>query len=128
MKLWAVRGGITISQDSAAQVVQATRELLEKLLANNRIDPEDIVSILFTVTPDITSEFPAVAAREIGLVEVPLMCAQEIPKPGALPLCIRVMLHFYTSLKRNQIQPVYLRDAVKLRPDLAARQTTSTRV
>lgn len=125
MKLWAVRGGITISQDSAAEVVQATRELLEKLLAINRIDPNDIVSILFTVTPDITSEFPAVAAREIGLVEVPLMCAREIPKPGALPLCIRVMLHFYTSLKRSQIQPVYLRDAVKLRPDLAARRTSA---
>lgn len=120
MRLWAVRGGITISQDSAVEVVQATRELLEMLLKKNRIDPGDIVSILFTVTTDITSEFPAVAARELGLVDVPLMCAREIPKSGALPLCIRVMLHFYTSMERSQIQPVYLREAVKLRPDLAS--------
>ena len=116
--IWAVRGAITIDRDEPDQVLVATRELLNGLFAANRIAPQDIISIVFTVTPDIRSEFPAVAARELGLADTPLMCAQEIPKAGALPLCIRVLLHFYTELDKGALRPVYLRQAARLRPDL----------
>ncbi len=116
--IWAVRGGTTISHDDANEVIQATEELLQAILTENQIEAEEIVSIIFTVTHDITSEFPAVAARNLGLTDTPLICSQEIPKPGSLPLCIRVLIHFYTNLGKNDIKPIYLRDAVKLRPDL----------
>lgn len=119
-KVRALRGAITISSDTAAEVMQATLELLQEIMAQNRIQNEDLVSIIFTVTPDIRSEFPAVAARQLGLVDTPLMCAQEIAKTGALPLCIRVLIHFYTSLAKSELKAVYLREAIRLRPDLAA--------
>lgn len=118
MKLWAVRGATTISYDTPDAIIEATEDLLKSIFEVNRIKPEDIVSIIFTVTPDIKSEFPAVAARKLGLNSVPLMCAQEIAKNDALSLCIRVLIHFYTELIRDAIKPVYLRGAVKLRPDL----------
>jgi chorismate mutase len=118
-RLWAVRGAITIPRDSQEEILSATEELLREIFRVNRIENENIVSILFTVTPDIRSEFPAVAARRLGLTHTPLTCAQEIPKSGALPLCIRVLIHFYTLLTKKEIKPVYLREAVRLRPDLA---------
>jgi chorismate mutase len=118
MNLWAVRGATTISKDEPAEVLAATGEMLTAIFERNSIVPENIVSIMFTVTSDVRSEFPAVAARNLGLTSTPLMCAQEIAKEGSLPLCIRVLIHFYTDLPRNQIQPVYLNNAIKLRPDL----------
>lgn len=118
MNLWAVRGATTISKDVPAEVLVATSEMLTEIFHRNSIVPEHIVSIIFTVTPDIQSEFPAVAARDLGLTSTPLMCAQEIAKKGSLPLCIRVLIHFYTDLPKTGIQPVYLNNAVKLRPDL----------
>lgn len=120
MKLWAVRGATTISQDTATDVLEATRELLTVIFERNQIEIEDVVSIIFTVTPDIHSEFPAVAARHLGLTTTPLLCMQEIPKAGALPDCIRVLIHFYTSFRKDELKPVYLRKAVSLRPDLAS--------
>lgn len=117
-RLWAVRGAITIPRDASEEVIAATEELLTAIFKKNQIDPKKIVSIIFTATPDISSEFPAVAARRLGLVDTPLMCAQEIAKPGALPLCIRILIHFYTTLTKSEIKAVYLREAVKLRPDL----------
>jgi chorismate mutase len=117
-KVWAVRGAITICEDIPEEVLQATRELLQALFEANRIKNDDLVSIIFTVTSDIKSEFPAVAARQLGITDTPLTCAQEIAKDGALPLCIRVLIHFYTLLAKQEIKPVYLRDAVRLRPDL----------
>jgi chorismate mutase len=119
--LWAVRGATTIVKDDTTAIINATEELLLKLLHLNQIQPADIVSIFFTVTPDITSEFPAVAARKIGLTDTPLICAQEIPKPGTLPFCIRILLHFHTDLLKSEIKPVYLHEAVNLRPDLTSR-------
>lgn len=116
--LWAVRGAITISEDTPEEIAAATREMLTAIFAANQIQPEMIVSIFFTVTPDIKSDFPAVAARQLGLTDTPLFCAQEIAKTGALPLCIRVLIHFYTKLVKSEIKPVYMREAVKLRPDL----------
>jgi chorismate mutase len=118
-KLWAVRGAITISRDQPEEVINATTELLQEIFRVNGIKNEAIVSIVFTATPDIQSEFPAVAARRLGLTDTPLTCAQEIAKQGALPLCIRILIHFYTPLTKKEIKPVYLREAVKLRPDLA---------
>lgn len=117
-RIWAVRGATTILRDTREEVLKATRELLEELFLKNGILAEHIVSIIFTVTPDIESEFPAVAARELGLTNTPLICTREIPKKGALALCIRVLLHFYTPLSKDQIKPVYLHEAVRLRPDL----------
>jgi chorismate mutase len=117
-KLWAVRGATTIIKDDPSMIINATEELMLKLLALNRIQPADIVSIIFTVTHDINSEFPAVAARKIGLTDTPLICTQEIPKPGSLPLCIRLLMHFYTDLQKSEIKPLYLHQAINLRPDL----------
>ena len=118
-RIWAVRGAITIPEDTPEEITAATKELLNTIIKVNRIEPEKIVSIIFTVTSDISSEFPAVAARQMGLDSTPLMCALEIPKPGSLPLCIRLLMHFYTTLSKSEIRAVYLRDAVKLRPDLS---------
>jgi chorismate mutase len=118
-KLWAVRGAITIPEDTPGEITAATKQLLTEIILRNQIDSEQIVSIIFTVTNDIASEFPAVAARQLGLDSTPLMCSREIPKPGSLPLCIRVLMHFHTKLSKSEIKHVYLRDAVKLRPDLS---------
>jgi chorismate mutase len=120
LKLWAVRGATTIVHDTAADVLEATRELLTAIFDKNQIIAENVVSIIFTVTSDIRSEFPAVAARHLGLTTTPLLCMQEIPKAGALPYCIRVLIHFYTGFTKDEIKPVYLRKAVSLRPDLAS--------
>lgn len=120
--IWAVRGAITIPEDTPEEIITATKELLNEVLKANQIEPEKIISIIFTVTSDISSEFPAVAARQLGLGSTPLMCALEIPKPGSLPLCIRLLMHFYTTLSKFEIKGVYLRDAVKLRPDLISEQ------
>lgn len=121
-KIWAVRGAITIDEDDAINVITATKELLEELFQRNRILPEQIVSMIFSVTSDINSEFPAVAAREIGLVDTPLFCTREMEKAGSLPLCIRVLIHFYTPLGKSEIKPVYLGEAVRLRPDLVKKE------
>ena len=114
----AVRGAITVERDEARLVVEATREMLIALAERNAIGPEHVVSAIFTVTPDITSEFPARAARELGWVDVPLLCAMEIPTPGGLERCIRVLLHVETDLPRSGLRHVYLRGARVLRPDL----------
>lgn len=117
-RLRAIRGAITVDCDRPEEIVQAARELTEQVMVANGIDADDIVSIIFTTTPDLTSEFPAVGARQAGLVQTPLMCAQEIPVPGSQPRCIRLMMHVYMEAGRAT-KPVYLKDAVSLRPDLA---------
>jgi len=118
-----IRGAITVDADQPDFILQATRELLEAIIAANQgMKPEDIASALFTVTDDVTSAFPAQAAREIGWKLVPLVCAREIPVPNSLPKVIRVLVHWNTDVPQNKINHVYLRDAVKLRPDLGAAQ------
>lgn len=114
----AVRGAITVERDEAGLVIAATRELLTALAERNALGPEQVVSAIFTVTPDIVSEFPARAARELGWVDVPLLCAMEIPMPRGLAYCIRVLLHIDTDLPRSGLRHVYLRGARTLRPDL----------
>jgi chorismate mutase len=116
--LRAVRGATTLRQDTAEEVISATSYLLEEMLRRNNLSREDLVSIMFTATPDIRSEFPAAAARSIGLADVPLMCARELDIIGGMPLCIRVMLQAYTDRERGALRHVYLGDARSLRDDL----------
>lgn len=119
MPVRGLRGATTVEQDQRGEILAATRQLLEKLLeANPELLPEQIASAIFTLTPDLASVFPAEAARQMGWTQVPLMCMQEIPVAGALPHCIRVLIHWNTELPQAQIHPVYLRQARRLRPDL----------
>ena len=119
MTIRGIRGAITVNADEAGLILQATRELLAGIQqANAKLRTDDIASALFTVTEDVTSTFPAQAARELGWTDVPMMCAREIPVTGSLPLCIRVLIHWNTELPQNEIKHVYLRDAATLRPDL----------
>jgi chorismate mutase len=108
-----------VAADDRDEVLGATRELVSTVLERNELDPGDLISILFTATPDLVSEFPALAARELGLGDVPLMCATEIAVPHALPRVLRLMAHVETDLARAQVQHVYLRGAVALRRDIA---------
>jgi chorismate mutase len=114
----AVRGAVQVEHDDPTRVVAAARELLTEIIDRNALAPDDVISILFTTTPDLTSAFPAQAARELGLVDVPLMCASEIAVPGSLPRVIRALAHTHTTLTRAEIRHVYLRGAQRLRPDL----------
>lgn len=114
----ALRGAITVDRDDPAEVRAATSEMLATLMQRNAVAIDDIISLMFTATQDLTSEFPAVAAREMGMNRVPLMCAAEIDVPGALPQCIRVMFHCYLPADRAP-RHVYLRGARALRADLA---------
>jgi len=116
-RLTAVRGAITVDEDSKEAIHAGTAELLVTLFERNGLGAEDLVSIIFTATPDLTADFPAVAARELGLGQVPLLCAQEIPVGGAISRCIRVLVHCYPD-PEQAIHHVYLREARQLRPDL----------
>lgn len=118
-----VRGAINVMQNSRAEILSSTRELLIKMAKANGVRKEDIASIFFSVTGDLNAVFPAEAARELGWTEVPLFCAVEIPVPGSLPLCIRVLFHINTELPQSAIKHIYLREARVLRADLAANNT-----
>ena len=114
----ALRGATTVSANDAEEIATATRELLIAMLEGNDVEVDDVISVLFTTSPDLTAAFPAAAARGIGFETVPLMCASEIDVPGAKRLCIRIMMHAYSSRTRGEIRHVYLRDAQNLRDDL----------
>ncbi len=114
-----IRGAINVVANDKAEILEATRELLVKISQENNIQKEDIASVFFTLTPDLNAVFPAAAARELGWDEVPLLCASEVDVPGALPLCIRVMMHVNTTLHQSQVRHIYLREARNLRADLA---------
>jgi chorismate mutase len=107
-----------VTEDTPQEIVASTAELLARVLEINRLAADELISIIFTVTPDLRSEFPAVAAREAGLTAIPLLCASEIPVPGSLGKCIRLLLHC-TAPQEREIQHVYLREARRLRPDLS---------
>ncbi len=114
-----VRGATTVDRDTAEDILEATRELLQELIRRNDIRPEDVASAIFTTTPDLTAEFPALAARQLGWHDVALMCGHEMNRPGALGRCIRILIHLNTTRSAAEIEHVYIRDAVNLRPDLA---------
>lgn len=119
MSLRGIRGATTVDDHNPKSILTATRELLLAICeANPALRPADIASVFFTVTEDLRSAYPAQAARELGWEDVPLMDAMEIPVPGSLPDCIRVLIHWNTSLSQKEIHHVYLHDAVQLRPDL----------
>jgi chorismate mutase len=115
----AIRGATQVSADDRDEVLAATRELVTEVMERNALDSADLISILFTATPDLVSEFPALAARELGLGDVPLMCATEIAVPHALPRVLRLMAHVETPKERADVQHVYLRGAEALRRDIA---------
>ncbi len=115
----AIRGATCLQQDDATEMAAAVTELLSEILQRNELTTDDLISVLFTVTPDLHSAFPAAAARGIGLADVPLICAQEIDVAGAMQKVVRVMLHAETLLARDEIKHVYLRGAEALRQDIA---------
>lgn len=119
MAVRAIRGAIQLDVDEREHLLRSTAELVTKVLHVNQVSTSDIISIWFTATPDVTSEFPALAARELGLGDVPLMCSVEMNVLGSMPRVIRLMMHVDTSMERGQIQHVYLRGAAALRSDLA---------
>ena len=118
MAVRAVRGAIQVDEDERQQVLDATTELLRAVLERNALGQEDLISVVFTATPDLTSEFPAYAARQLGFVDVPLMCATEIAVAGAMPRVVRLLAHVETDLPRAAVHHVYLRGAAALRRDL----------
>lgn len=119
MSVQAVRGATTARADDAAAITEATVQLLVEMLGRNDIEPGQLISVVFTATPDLTAEFPAAAARTMGISDVPLLCAQEMAVPGSLPRCIRVLMHVHTARERQDLRHVYLNDATELRTDLA---------
>ena len=122
MAVRAVRGATQLEVDEREHLLERVAELIRAVLEANDLGQEDLISILFTVTADLSSEFPAVAGRQVGLVDVPLICAQEIDVPGALPRVVRMMVHAETDRDRDKIQHVYLHGATALRPDLTGAQ------
>ena len=118
MSVRAIRGAIQVGADTREDVLEGSAELVTAVLERNRLSADDIISILFTATPDLTAEFPAYAARLLGLTDVPLMCASEIAVPGAMPRVLRLLAHVDTELDRADVRHVYLRGAAALRTDL----------
>ena len=123
MALRGIRGAITVEVDEPEAILAATRELLRAILDENEItDFDDIISVIFTTTPDLVSTFPAEAARALGMQHVPLLCAAEIAVPRAMPRCVRVLLHVESRQNPREIKHVYLREAKRLRPDMHSPQ------
>ena len=120
-RLWAVRGAAQAERNEAASIRDASRELMEELLTRNELAPENLVSVIFTCTGDLDAEFPAVAARELGLDRVPLICNRELDVPGAMERVIRVLAHYYAPCE-HQPAHVYLGETKKLRADLHSAQ------
>ena len=121
--LRGVRGATSVTADEPALILEATRELLQEMLRANEIaEFEPIAAIFFTTTPDLCSTFPAEAARELGMTMVPLLCNQEIPVPGRVPRCVRVMMQVHTHKSQAEVRHIYLREARTLRPDLVSAQ------
>ena len=114
-----IRGATTVERDDRDEILVATRQLLALMVRRNGLEKQDIASAIFTTTPDIRAEFPALAARQLGWLDVPLLCGHEIAVPGALTHCIRVLVHWNTDRPQHEIQHIYVREAVKLRPDLS---------
>ena len=113
-----VRGATTVESDTRDEILKATRELLALMVRQNGIDHRDVASALFTTTPDLNAEFPALAARQMGWLDVALMCTHELSVPGSLSKCIRILVHWNTNKAAQEIVHVYIKGAAALRPDL----------
>ncbi|MFF1412598.1 chorismate mutase [Streptomyces sp. NPDC058289] len=118
MSVRALRGAIQLEVDERGHLLDGVRTLFQEMLAANGLDQEELVSLFFTATPDLVSEFPAVAARELGVTDVPMMCAQELDIAGALPRVVRILAYAETELSKREIKHVYLGGAAALRRDL----------
>jgi chorismate mutase len=114
----AVRGAIQVDADERDAILAGTTELIKEVLARNDLTPEDLISVVFTATQDLTAEFPAYAARQLGFSDVPLLCATEIAVPGSMPRVLRLLAHVETDRARSELHHVYLRGAAALRRDL----------
>lgn len=114
-----VRGATTVEANTKEAILKATRQLLALIIRRNEINPKDLASAIFTVTRDVNAEFPALAARQMGWLDVPLLCGYEVEVPGSLPLCVRILLHWNTNRAQDAIHHVYIHNAVALRPDLS---------
>ena len=123
-----LRGATTVVANTAEDILEATDEMLRVLVELNRLDPDAIASAIFTTTPDLTATFPAIAARNLGWSEVPLLCSHEMDVPGALPRVVRVLLHVNTTLGPRDLRHVYLGDAKSLRPDWGIADDEVTRL
>jgi chorismate mutase len=119
MRCRGVRGATTADANTREDILSATRQLLALMIRQNGIQAEDVGFALFTTSPDLTAEFPALAARQLGWLDVPLMCGHEMAVPTALQRCIRVLLNWNTERSQQEIKHVYIKDAVQLRPDLS---------
>src|SRR5437764_11201723 len=114
----ALRGATQVERNERDDVIDATAELVREVLTRNRLEPDQLISVIFTATPDLTAEFPAYAARAMGITDVPFLCAAEIGVPGAMPRVVRLLAHVDTERGREDIRHVYLRGAAALRTDL----------
>lgn len=113
-----LRGATSVAEDTSEEVIAATAELIQEMMSRNGLEKDDLITIIFTATPDIRSEFPAAAARKMGISDIPLLCAAELDITGAVPRVIRILMHIYTELDYSSLRHVYLRDAKPLRTDL----------
>ncbi|HEX5190987.1 MAG TPA: chorismate mutase [Streptosporangiaceae bacterium] len=119
MAVRAIRGAIQVGADDRQEILDGTAELVTQVMKRNSLSTDQVISVIFSATPDLCAEFPALAARSLGFQEVPLLCCAEIGVPGAMPRVVRLMMHVETTLTRAQIQHVYLRGASALRLDIA---------
>jgi chorismate mutase len=119
MQCRGVRGATTADSNTREEILAATRQLLALMIRVNGIAPADVASAIFSLTRDLDAEFPALAARQLGWLDVPLLCTYEVDVPGSLRKCVRVLLHWNTTARQEDIHHVYIKDAVKLRPDLS---------
>ena len=119
MPVRAIRGAVQLDADERDHLLASVDELIRAILEQNELDTDDLISMLFTATPDLHSEFPALAARQLGIGDVPLLCTQELDVDGAMPRVIRVMVHAETERTKSELRHVYLRGAAALRRDLA---------
>ncbi len=120
MHFRGVRGATCAAEDSAEAIWEATRELMELLIEANGIEEDDVASVIFTTTPDLTAAYPAKAARDLGWTQVALIGTQEMNVPGGIPRCVRVLIHWNTPKSNAELRHLYLKEAAALRPDLAA--------
>jgi chorismate mutase len=119
MPVRAIRGAVQVEANQPEAIIEATAELVAEVMARNELVTDDVISVLFTATQDLTAEFPALAARKTGFHDVPLLCATEIDMPGAMPRVVRLLMHVETQRARSEIRHVYLRGAAALRLDIA---------
>ena len=119
MRCRGVRGATTVDANTREDILTGTRQLLALMIRQNNIQAEDVGSAIFSTTIDLNAEFPALAARQLGWLDVPLLCTHEVDVPGSLRKCVRVLIHWNTDKPQDAIQHVYIRDAIKLRPDLS---------